>query len=113
MRKLFSVLGVTALFCGLSLAVQADDKEVKEITGEGQCAKCSLKETPKCVNAVVVEEDGKKTTYYMDMENKIAKDFHGKVCQDKVKVKVKGEVTEKDGKKVISPTEEIEVVKED
>lgn len=112
MRKLFTLAAVALFVSGLTVAANAAVKEKKTITGEGQCAKCSLKETPKCVNAIIVEEDGKNVTYYMDMENKIAKDFHGKVCQDKVKIKVTGEVTEKDGKKVIAPSEEIEVVKD-
>jgi Family of unknown function (DUF6370) len=111
MRNKLSMLAIAVLFSSLTVAVAFADDAVKTITGEGQCAKCSLKKSDKCVNAVVVEEDGKKVTYLMDMTNKIAKDFHGKVCQDKLKIKVTGKVKEEDDKKIITPTEEIEIVK--
>ncbi len=110
--KLSMLAAVAVLFSGLSVTAAYVDDEIKTIKGEGQCAKCSLKKTEKCVNAVVVEEEGEKVTYLMDMENKIAKGFHGKICQDKLQIKVTGKVTEKDGQKTIAPTEEIEVVKE-
>lgn len=112
MRNKLSMLAVAVLFSGLTVAVAFADETIKTITGEGQCAKCSLKETDKCANAVVVEEDGEKSTYYMDMTNKIAKAFHGKICTDKVKIKVTGTVKEEDKKKIITPTEEIEIVKD-
>ena len=51
MRKM---LAVAVLFSGLTLVARA--AEEKTISGEGLCAKCALKETPKCQNAVQVEE---------------------------------------------------------
>lgn len=69
------------------------DKEVT-ITGDGQCAKCSLKETSKCQNAIKTA-DGK--TYYL-ADNKVSKDFHDELCQETKKVKATGTVKEVDGK---------------
>jgi hypothetical protein len=108
MRKLLPMLSVAALFSFLSLVVIA--AEVKTVTGQGQCAKCSLKETEKCQNAIVVEEGGKKVTYYLE-QNKIAKQFHKNVCQEIKKVTATGDVAEKDGKMVMTATE-IKVVEE-
>lgn len=110
--KLSMLAAVAVLFSGLTVTAAYVDDEIKTIKGEGQCGKCSLKKADKCVNAVVVEEEGEKVTYFMDMENKIAKDFHPKICTDKLQIKVTGTVTEEDGKKVIAPTEEIEVIEE-
>jgi hypothetical protein len=106
MRKMFPMIAVAALFSCVSLVVFA--AEVKTISGEGQCAKCSLKETAKCQNAVVVDEGGKKVTYYLE-KNKVANDFHKNVCTEVKKVKATGDVAEKDGKLVMTATK-IEVV---
>jgi hypothetical protein len=106
MRKLLPMFAVAFVFSCLSLMVYA--AEVKTITGEGQCAKCSLKETPKCQNAVVVDEGGKKVTYYL-AKNKVANDFHKNVCTEIKKVKATGDVKEEDGKQVMTATS-IEVV---
>ncbi len=104
MRKLFPLLAVAFVS---SVTVVWAAAEVT-ITGEGQCAKCSLKETKKCQNAIVVEKDGTKTTYYLT-QNKVSKAFHKNVCQETKKVKATGEVKEEDGKKILTATK-IEVV---
>ena len=104
MRKLFALLAVT-MVSSLTFALAAAEVT---ITGEGQCAKCSLKETDKCQNAIVAEEDGKKVTYYL-VKNKVSNDFHGKICQEVKKVKATGEVKEADGKKTLTASK-IEVV---
>jgi hypothetical protein len=101
MRKLFPLLSVAAMFSVLGLVVVA--AEVKTITGAGQCAKCSLKEQEKCQNAVVVEEGGKKVTYYLT--GKVSKAFHKNVCTEVKKVKATGDVSEKDGKQMMAVTE--------
>ena len=77
----------------LSFSALGADKEVT-ITGDGQCAKCSLKETEKCQNAIKTA-DGK--TYYLD-DNKVSKDFHDNVCKETKKVTATGTVKEVDGK---------------
>jgi hypothetical protein len=94
------LLAVSVLFSGLTLVWAAEEKT---ITGEGQCAKCSLKETQKCQNAIVAEEGGKKVTYYL-AKNKVANAFHKNICTEVKKVKATGEV-----KKVLTATK-IDVV---
>jgi len=74
----------------------ADDKKVT-ITGEGMCAKCELKETKTCQNAIKAAG----VTYYLT-ENKESKDFHKNLCSTTAKVKATGEVSEKDGKKTLT-----------
>ena len=100
MRKLFPLLSMAIVSMGVTLAVAAAEVT---ITGEGQCAKCSLKETKGCQNAIVAEEDGKKVTYYLK-HNAVSKKFHGNICQETKKIKATGEVKEEDGKKVLTPT---------
>jgi len=101
MRKFFPLLSMAILSMGVTLAWAA--AEVK-ITGEGQCAKCALKETPKCQNAIVTEEGGKKVTYYL-APNAVSKKFHSNICQEAKKVTATGTVTEEDGKKVLTATD--------
>jgi hypothetical protein len=108
MRKLLPMLAVAVLCSGLGLVVKAAAE--KTITGEGQCAKCSLKETKSCQNAVVVDEGGKKVTYYLKHEGE-SKKFHSKICTTTKKVKATGDVQETDGKQVMTVSK-IEVVEE-
>jgi hypothetical protein len=103
MRKLLMVAAVGVLFSGLAF-VKADDSDKKvTIEGDGMCAKCALKETKSCQNAVIVTKDGKKKTYYLVHEG-VSKKSHGSLgfCMatkdDPIKVKVVGTVEEKDGK---------------
>jgi Family of unknown function (DUF6370) len=112
MRKVLTLVACSILFAGVS-ALQADEKGKKvTIEGDGLCAKCALKEADECQNAVIVTKDGKKTTYYLE-KNEFFKDAHQglKICQAKkdkpVKVKVTGTCVEKDGKKILTPTEKI------
>jgi hypothetical protein len=88
-KLLMATLVASAL---ISTALGAD-KEVT-ITGDGQCAKCSLKETSNCQTAIKAA-DGK--TYYL-ADNKVSKDFHDEVCKDTKKVTATGTVKEVDGK---------------
>jgi Family of unknown function (DUF6370) len=81
----------------------ADDKEVK-LEGTIVCAKCALKETQKCTNAIIVKENGKDVTYYF-VDKGAGEDYHEEVCGgDKKPGTVTGTVSEKDGKKQIKPT---------
>ena len=80
--------------------MKADDEGKKvTIEGDGMCAKCALKETKTCQNAVIVTKDGKKETYYLVHEG-VSKKSHGSLgfCQaskdDPIKVKVTGTVRE-------------------
>ena len=97
MRKLITLSAFTFLFSGVAFAFAAEVTK----TGEGKCAKCALKETDKCQNVVVVNEDGKDVTYYL-ADNKVAKDYHKNVCTKTTKTTVTGDLEEKDGKKVIT-----------
>jgi hypothetical protein len=106
MRKMFPLLAVMLLSSGLTLVWAAEEKTVM---GEGQCAKCSLGETDACQNAIVVDEGGKKVTYYLE-QNPVSKKFHGKICKAPKAVKATGEVTEKDGKMVMTASK-IELAK--
>src|SRR5437773_6323062 len=86
-------------------------KEKVTITGEGKCAKCSLKEADKCQNVIEVEsKKGGKVKYYV-VENDMAKEFHKNICKENKKVTATGTVKTVDGKREITVTK-IEVVKE-
>src|SRR3954462_78139 len=104
MRKGFPLLSM-AVVCTVTLVWAA---EVKTISGEGQCAKCSLQETKGCQNAIVTEEGGQKVTYYL-AKNDVSKAFHSKICKETKKIKATGEVKEEKGKKTLVPTEISEV----
>ena len=86
----------------LASGVGAADKEVA-LKGTILCAKCSLKEGKKCQTAIQVKEAGKTVTYYLlDKGNK--EDYHEAVCGgEKKEGTVTGVVSEKDGKKYITP----------
>jgi hypothetical protein len=102
MRKLIPLFGVT-LLTGVSLVLAA---EVKTITGDAVCAKCALKEQPKCQNVVIADVDGKKVNYYLT--GAASKKAHqglaicGATTDAPVKVKVTGDVEEKDGKQTVA-----------
>lgn len=99
MRHFLAALAVVTLSAGLAAAA-----DPVTITGEGKCAKCSLKETAKCQNVIEVTENGTTTKYYL-ADNKAAKDYHKTVCTKTVKTTATGTVEEKDGKKVLTATE--------
>lgn len=100
-KLLMAALVATAL----TFTALGADKKVT-VTGEGQCAKCSLKETSKCQNAIKTA-DGK--TYYL-ADNKVSKDFHDELCKDTKKVTATGTVKEVDGKMQLTASK-IELVK--
>ena len=96
MKKFISLVVISA---ALSVSVFAAAEAEQTLTGKGMCAKCELKQAEKCTNAIqVTGKDGKITTYVM-ADNKVAKDFHGKVCKGTLDgVTVTGTV-QKDGDK--------------
>ena len=110
MRKLFPLLAVTALFSSVALAAAVEEKTVK---GDAVCAKCALKEQPKCQNVVMVKEGDKTVNYYLTgaVSNKAHQGLG--ICtaskDDPIKVEVTGTVSEKDGKKEIEVTKIDEV----
>jgi hypothetical protein len=91
------LLALFALFlCGTGL--QAADKVT--LTGTAMCAKCALHESDTCQTLLEVKgADGKTERYYFT--NKMD---HDKFCSGKTgNVTVTGTVSEKDGKKYITP----------
>jgi len=99
---LFASVAALFLLAATTPASAAEEgkpkKEKVTITGEGKCAKCSLKETDKCQNVIEVEEGGKKVNYYVK-KNKVSDDFHENICKESKKVTATGTVKEVDGKK--------------
>jgi hypothetical protein len=109
MRKLKLMI---ALLAGLAAASATTALAADEttITGSMVCGKCTLHETDTCQNVVQVAEGGKTVNYYL-LQNSVSKDAHGAICGgSSEKVTVTGTVTEKDGKKMMTPTK-IDVIK--
>lgn len=101
-----NIVTITSLAGLLLLALATPsfaDEKGKEvtITGEGKCAKCILKETEKCQNAIETTEHGKKVTYYLT-DNKVSQDFHEDLCKEAKKVTATDTVKEVDGKKELT-----------
>lgn len=107
MKKLFYLAGLLTLVA--VTPTFGADKTVT-ITGQGQCGKCSLKETKACQNVIVTEKNGAKETYYL-VQNDVSKKFHENVCKETKKVTATGTVKEVDGKKELTATK-IELAKD-
>jgi Family of unknown function (DUF6370) len=90
---------VAAFVCALSAA---DDKEVT-LKGTICCGKCELKETKACSNAIKVKENDKEVVYFF--KDKANKESYHK-CSGTADGSVKGTVSEKDGKKYITPAKD-------
>jgi hypothetical protein len=83
--------------------VRAEDASTT-LKGTMTCAKCGLHESDKCQSVLQVK-DGDSTVNYYIADNDTSKGTHKKVCTDKVEnVSITGTVSEKDGKKWITPT---------
>ena len=102
-----ALLAVAVVFALVAGATAEDKKEGKEVTLKGKisCTKCSLKETEACGNAIVVEKDGKKVTYYFDDKGKAEK-YHKNICTGAKNGSVTGVLSEKDGKHYITPNKD-------
>jgi hypothetical protein len=105
MKAACKVLLGLAMVCTLAVMTRAaEDKEVT-LKGTVCCSKCSLKETAKCGNAIKVKEGDKEIVYYfIDKGGK--EGYHKDICQETKAGSVKGTVSEKDGKKYITPAKE-------
>jgi hypothetical protein len=107
MKSILAKVLVLSVLVALVVAVQAaDDKEVT-LKGTILCAKCELKETAKCTNAIRVKnkDDGKETVYYFkDMNGK--EKYHATICSSPKEGEVKGVVEVIDGKKWITPVKD-------
>jgi hypothetical protein len=101
--KTIAKLGLAlALVVGLVGVATAGDETT--LTGTVMCAKCALKkpDAKTCQNVLVVETEGKNVEYYIE-KNAVAEKF-GPACQNVRPATVTGKVTEKDGKKWITPS---------
>jgi len=101
--KIALVLSAVGLFLALTTVRGLAEEKARTIKGEGVCAKCSLKETSACQNAIKVKEGSKTVTYYL-VHNQISKDFHKSVCTSTAKVVATGTVKEANGKLELTPT---------
>jgi hypothetical protein len=101
MKKLFAASLGLMMLCAVS-AFAAQEITIK---GKGVCAKCTLKETDKCQNAIQVEKDGQKTIYYL-VENDKSKAAHKSYfCHGPTdNVTVTGTCEKKDGKLWVTAT---------
>ncbi len=97
-----TLLGLTIVFVAVA-AISAADEKGKKLSGTITCAKCDLKKQNKCQTVIVVKEDGKDVIYYFDGASN--KKYHKDTCQQAKKGSVTGDVSEKDGKKVIKVTD--------
>jgi hypothetical protein len=104
MKAAFTLLGLALVF---TLVVVARAEEQKEVTLKGTitCSKCGLKETEDCGNAIVVKDGDKEVTYYFKDTGKKEK-YHKNICTGKKAGSVTGVVSEKDGKKWITPSKD-------
>lgn len=103
MKFVSSMVLAMAVFCGSVLSLQAADKEVT-LKGDFVCAKCTLKQEKKCTTAIKVKEDGKEVTYLLK-DKGVGESYHEAVCGGGSKAgTVTGVVSEKDGKKWITPS---------
>jgi hypothetical protein len=100
MKSMLKSLIVATLAFGFTAGSLAA-KEIT-VTGEGKCAKCSLKKSDTCQNVVEVKDGDKTTTYYLTGD--VSKGFHKNLCTTTAKVKVTGNASEKDGKQMIEVT---------
>ena len=100
MRAAWSVVLGLAVVLALIANASAEDKEVT-LKGTITCAKCDLKLEKKCHTVIKVKEGDKDVVYYLD--DKSAKANHKKICTEAKEGSVTGKVSEKDGKKYITP----------
>jgi hypothetical protein len=105
MKAVRLMLGLVVVFA-MTAMVRADkDEKVVTLKGTMCCGKCCLKECEKCTNAIVVKEDDKEVTYFLD-DNGGKEKYHKGICTAKKMGTVKGVVSKKDGKNWIKPVED-------
>jgi len=90
------------LFSLAFLALPLCAEEMK-FSGKAMCAKCELKQKDECQMALKVKNsDGNEETLLVE-NNKIAKDFHGKICKKTLDVNATGTLTtQADGQKMLT-----------
>jgi hypothetical protein len=103
MKVAFSMLLGLALVLALALTGSAEEKKEVTLKGDVCCLKCCLKEADKCHTVIKVKEKGKDVVYLFDDAG--SKKYHKPICTTVKKGTVKGTVSEKEGKKIITVTE--------
>jgi hypothetical protein len=104
MRSILCLAAAAAAVCLLVTGPQAGAADPVTLKGEVMCGKCELKETPKCATVIRVKEGGKEVTYYF-LDKGTGEEYHEAVCGGgRKEAAVTGTVTEKEGKKYITPT---------
>ena len=103
--KKFAVLTVALLAVALVGGVLAGEKS-EEVTVEGtvMCAMCTLKEGDweECQNVIQFEKGDETVNLYI-VKNDVAEEF-GHVCTGSKEATVIGVLSEKDGRKWITPS---------
>lgn len=97
MKKL---LLMVVMMAGLAMTASAADITIQ---GEATCAKCTLKLTDACQNAIKVT-NGDKTMIYFLAKNPVSDQFHEKVCKTSLKVVATGAVKREGDKLVMTAT---------
>ncbi len=96
MKKILLTLGcVLSLVLGFQPRISADSAEVT-LSGTGCCAKCKLKQTDSCQNALKSGD-----TLYLLEHNAVSRAFHKNLCSGTAAITAVGSVKEIDGKKVL------------
>lgn len=99
MKAALSLCAVLALgFVSLALADKEDSKS-KTLAGNITCGKCELGKDKSCTTVIVVKDGDKEAVYYFDAA--AHKKYHGEICKGGKAGKVTGDVSEKDGKKMV------------
>lgn len=97
MKTFLSSLAILGL---LALPLRAET--TTKFSGTAMCAKCALKQTDTCQMAIKIKDtNGKQETLLVE-NNKIAQDFHNKICKEDKDVNAEGTVSEQGGKKVVT-----------
>ena len=110
MKTAWSLLAAVVLLFTFTVSARAEDEKKVTLKGDILCAKCELKQAKKCTTAIVVKEGDKEVTYYLS-DKGMKEEYHEPVCGGGRKEgTVIGKVSEKNGKKYITP-EKVEYAK--
>ena len=100
MKSMFRLAIAMAMVVAMAAVTSVSAAETT-LKGTLVCAKCKLKKTEKCQDALLVTDDQGATTVYYVAKNEAAEKA-GHQCTTEAKATVTGEVSEKDGTKWIA-----------
>ena len=100
---LIKTIGLIVVSIVAAGPVRAADAKERSVTAGGRCAKCEMKQSDTCVPALqVADKDGKNFTFLL-ADNRVSKDFQGKVCKGTLDgVSVTGFVKTEGGMQIIT-----------